>query len=74
MSTTLITRETAGGGATVKDAPLTNAEIDSNFISLAENKLEASSNLADLTDTTAAKANDHSCRFSHGCSKRWNCC
>ena len=57
MSTTLITRETAGGGATVKDAPLTNAEIDSNFISLAENKLEASSNLADLTDTTAAKAN-----------------
>lgn len=57
MSTTLITRETAGGGATVKDAPLTNAEIDSNFISLSENKLEASSNLADLTDTTVAKAN-----------------
>jgi len=40
MATTLITRETAGGGATVKNAPLTNPEVDLNFISLANNKVE----------------------------------
>jgi len=40
MATTLITRETAGGGATVKNAPLTNVEVDENFISLADNKVE----------------------------------
>jgi len=57
MATTLTTRETAGTGATVKGSPLTNAEIDGNFLSLADNKLEASNNLSDLTDTTAAKAN-----------------
>ena len=55
--TSITTRETAGGGATVKGAPLTNAEIDSNFISITTSKLEASQNLGDLTDTDAAKAN-----------------
>lgn len=40
MATTLITRETTGGGATVKNAPLTNGEVDNNFISLADNKVE----------------------------------
>jgi hypothetical protein len=40
MATTLITRETAGGGATVKNAPLTNVEVDENFITLADNKVE----------------------------------
>jgi len=55
--TSITTRETAGGGATVKDAPLTNAEIDNNFISITTSKLEASNNLSDLTDTAAAKSN-----------------
>ena len=32
--TTIVTRITAGGGATVKGAPLTNAELDTNFINL----------------------------------------
>ena len=31
---TIVTRETAGTGATVKGSPLTNAEIDQNFINL----------------------------------------
>ena len=55
--TSITTRETAGGGAIVKNAPLTSAEIDNNFISLSTSKLEASQNLGDLTDTDAAKAN-----------------
>jgi hypothetical protein len=37
----ITTRATTGTGATVKGAPLTNAEIDGNFISLNDNKLEA---------------------------------
>lgn len=37
----ITTRETTGTGATVKGLPLTNAEIDNNFISLNDNKLEA---------------------------------
>lgn len=42
MTTALTTRSTAGTGATVKNAPLTNAEIDANFLSLNDNKLETS--------------------------------
>lgn len=34
MSTTLVTRQTAGTGATVKGTPLTNTEVDTNFINL----------------------------------------
>jgi trimeric autotransporter adhesin len=37
----ITTRATTGTGATVKGSPLTNAEIDGNFISLNDNKLEA---------------------------------
>jgi hypothetical protein len=37
----ITTRSTAGGGATVKGLPLTNAEIDTNFINLNTDKLEA---------------------------------
>jgi len=55
--TSITTRETTGGGATVKDAPLTNAEIDNNFISIVTSKLEASQNLSDITDAAAARAN-----------------
>jgi len=57
MATSLITRETAGAGATVKNAPLTNEEVDLNFISITDNKLEADNNLSDLTDATAARSN-----------------
>ena len=42
MTTALTTRATAGTGATVKGLPLTNAEIDNNFLSLNNNKLETS--------------------------------
>ena len=34
MSTSITTRQTAGTGATVKGAPLSNAEVDNNFIGL----------------------------------------
>ena len=37
---TITTRSTAGGGATVKNLPLTNAEIDTNFINLNDHKVE----------------------------------
>jgi hypothetical protein len=57
MATSLITRETAGAGATVKNSPLTNEEVDLNFISIADNKLEADNNLSDLTNTATAKTN-----------------
>jgi hypothetical protein len=36
----ITTRETSGGGATVKGSPLTNAEVDTNFINLNLNKVE----------------------------------
>lgn len=58
MSTTsLLTRETAGVFATVKDFPLTNEEVDTNWLTLAENKLEKSFNLSDLTDVVEARIN-----------------
>jgi hypothetical protein len=41
----ITTRATSGTGATVKGAPLTNAEIDTNFININTDKLE-------ITDTT----------------------
>ena len=34
MSTSITTRQTAGTGATVKGSPLTNTEVDNNFIGL----------------------------------------
>ena len=39
----ITTRVTAGSGATVKNAPLTNAEIDNNFINLNVDKAELAS-------------------------------
>jgi len=57
MATALTTRETAGGGATVKNAPLTNEEVDNNFISITNNKLEADNNLSDLSNATTARSN-----------------
>ena len=57
MATSLTTRETAGGGATVKNAPLTNAEVDLNFISITTNKLEAENNLSDLNNAATARSN-----------------
>jgi hypothetical protein len=38
--TQITTRTTSGGGATVKNAPLSNAEIDNNFININIDKIE----------------------------------
>lgn len=58
MSTTLITRISSGPFVeSVKNAPLNNSEVDSNFITLAENKLERENNLADIINTTDARGN-----------------
>ena len=57
MATALTTRSTAGTGATVKGTPLTNAEIDNNFLSLNTNKLELGNNLSDLQSATTARTN-----------------
>lgn len=42
----IITRVTAGGGATVKNSPLSNAEIDTNFINLNVDKVENSDSVS----------------------------
>lgn len=55
--TTRQTGTTGVDGVTRKDSPLNNTEIDNNFISLNNNKLERSNNLGDLTDTLTARAN-----------------
>jgi hypothetical protein len=57
MATALTTRSTSGTGATVKGTPLTNAEIDNNFLSLNDNKLEAGNNLSDLASASTARTN-----------------
>jgi len=57
MATSLTTRETAGAGATVKNAPLSNAEVDLNFISITNNKLESDNNLSDLSNAATARTN-----------------
>lgn len=57
MATALTTRSTSGTGATVKGLPLTNAEIDNNFLSLNTNKLEKGSNLSDLVSASSARTN-----------------
>ena len=53
----ITTRVTSGGGATVKNAPLTNAEIDNNFINLNVDKVEKTSNLSDLSNADTALTN-----------------
>jgi hypothetical protein len=52
--TTIVTRETGG---TAKGSPLTNTELDNNFINLNDDKLEASSNLSDLANAATARQN-----------------
>lgn len=52
--TTIVTREV---GATAKGSPLTNAEVDANFINLNTDKSEKVANLSDLADTAQAKVN-----------------
>ena len=52
MTTALTTRITAGTGATVKNLPLSSTEIDNNFLSLNDNKIETSEA---VTTNTAGK-------------------
>ena len=40
-----------------KGSPLTNAEVDANFVNLNNGKLETSNNLSDLADAAAARTN-----------------
>ena len=56
----ITTRVTAGTGATVKGSPLSNAEVDGNFIALnteVGEKLVKASNLNDLQDKPTARTN-----------------
>lgn len=53
----IVTRVTAGGGATVKDSPLSNSEIDLNFINLNTDKLDIANNLNDVVNKSAARTN-----------------
>ena len=55
--TTRQTGTTGTNGVTRKDAPLTNAEIDNNFINLNNNKLENSNNLSDIASASTARTN-----------------
>ena len=51
---TIVTRQT---GATAKGSPLTNTELDNNFINLNADKTEKSANLSDLADKPTARTN-----------------
>lgn len=54
---TIVTRET---GATAKGSPLSNAEVDNNFINLnteLDEKTVKTANLSDLTDVSSARTN-----------------
>jgi len=55
--TTRQTGTTGVQGVTRKNAPLTNAEIDTNFINLNNNKLETSNNLSDVASASTARTN-----------------
>lgn len=54
----ITTRQTAGSGATVKGAPLTNAEVDANFININAELATAvtSAGTATLTNKTLSSA------------------
>ena len=51
---TIVTRET---GDTAKGSPLTNTEVDNNFINLNSDKMEKTQNLADVSNTATARTN-----------------
>ena len=51
---TIVTRQT---GPSAKGAPLTNTELDNNFINLNADKTEKSANLSDLADKPTARTN-----------------
>ena len=55
--TTRETGTTGVGGVTRKNLPLTNGEIDTNFINLNTGKLETSNNLSDLSSNSTARTN-----------------
>ena len=55
--TTRETGTTGTNGVTRKDLPLTNSEIDNNFISLNSGKAEVSNNLSDLTSASTSRTN-----------------
>jgi hypothetical protein len=55
--TTRETGTTGVQGVTRKDLPLTNAEIDNNFINLNNNKLEVSNNLSDVASASTSRTN-----------------
>jgi hypothetical protein len=55
--TTRQTGTTGVQGVTRKNAPLTNAEIDTNFINLNNNKLETSNNLSDVASAATSRTN-----------------
>lgn len=55
--TTRQTGTTGVGGVTRKNLPLTNTEIDNNFINLNNNKLENSNNLSDVASASTARTN-----------------
>jgi hypothetical protein len=61
----ITTRQTTGGGATVKNAPLTNVEIDTNFINLNNAKVETADAVATNTADKVVKR-DGSGGFSAG--------
>jgi hypothetical protein len=51
---TIVTRET---GDTAKGSPLTNTEVDNNFINLNSDKMEKTQNLGDVSNTATARTN-----------------
>jgi hypothetical protein len=55
--TTRETGTTGTNGVTRKNLPLTNAEIDNNFINLNNNKLETSNNLSDVASASTSRTN-----------------
>jgi hypothetical protein len=55
--TTRETGTTGVQGVTRKNLPLTNAEIDNNFINLNNNKLETSNNLSDVASAATSRTN-----------------
>jgi hypothetical protein len=55
--TTRETGTTGTNGVTRKNLPLTNAEIDNNFINLNNNKLETSNNLSDVASVSTSRTN-----------------